>query len=193
MSINGNPSRWKNSRFGLDGNKPFSASFPAPEVPYPDGAAEISPSLSSSRYQGGAGISFETPGWNERFDRSQVFRERKFPEPSEEVLQRWEGVVETVDEDDGIFTARLYDLATDEPCPSETAELLTDDVSDDDRKLLQPGAVFYLTVGYSVRVSGRKDRFVRVEFRRLPNWTESDLHRAMERARRITRFLDPES
>lgn len=124
---------------------------------------------------------------------AQMFLNRESPERIEEVLKRWEGVVETVDETDGVFTARLYDLTNDEPYPSEIAELLIDDVSDDDRSLLQAGAVFYLTVGYSERVSGRKDRFVRVEFRRLPNWTESDLRRAGDRARRITRFLDSES
>lgn len=128
-------------------------------------------------------------------DHTQIFLSgsSRSAEWSEEVLKRWEGVVETVDETDGVFTARLYDLTNDEPYPSEIAELLIDDVSDDDRSLLQAGAVFYLTVGYSERVSGRKDRFVRVEFRRLPNWTESDLRRAGDRARRITRFLDSES
>ena len=122
-----------------------------------------------------------------------IFLIRKPAERSEEVLKRWEGVVETVDEDDGVFTARLYDLETDESYPSDMAELLIDDISDDDRSLLQAGAVFYLTVGYSERASGRKDRFVRLEFRRLPNWTESDLRRAGERAQRITRFLDSEN
>lgn len=128
-------------------------------------------------------------------DHTQIFLSwsSRSAEWSEEILKRWEGVVETVDEDDGIFTARLYDLETDEPYPSEIAELLIGDVSDDDRSLLQVGAVFYMTVGYSEWVSGRKDRFVRVEFRRLPNWTESDLRRAEERARRITRFFHSES
>ena len=126
-------------------------------------------------------------------DHPHIFLSQKLAERSEEVLKRWEGVVETVDEDDGVFTARLYNPETDESYPSDMAELLIDDISDDDRSLLQEGAVFYLTVGYSERASGRKDRFVRLEFRRLPNWTESDLRRAGERAQRITRFLDSEN
>lgn len=128
-------------------------------------------------------------------DHTQIFLSwsSRSAEWSEEVLNRWEGVVETVDEDDGIFTARLYDLETEEPYPSEIAEFLIGDVSDDDQSLLQVGAVFYMTLGYSERVSGRRNRFVRVEFRRLPNWTESDLRRAEERARRITCFLHSES
>ena len=195
MSINGNlrPSGSFDSK--LDGNRhtvigPFLIG-----VPRQYGVAEKLLSDAYSDYPDDVEFPFEVLRENKGVDRdhSQVFQKRESPERSEEVLQRWEGIVEAVDEGDKIFTARLYDLTIDEPYPSEIAELLIDDVSDDDQSLLQVGAVFYLTVGYSVRVSGRKDRFVRVEFRRLPNWTESDLRRAKERAQQITRFLNTEN
>ena len=76
--------------------------------------------------------------------------------------------------------------------PGETAELPVADVSEDDRELLGVGAVFCMTVGYYVWADGRRERFGRVVFRRLPGWTASALERARERARRITRFLRPE-
>lgn len=114
------------------------------------------------------------------------------PEQSEEILQDWEGVVEAIDEDDNIFTAQLRDLETRETYPSKVAELPIDDISDDDQELFRTGAVFYLTVGYR-RSDGRKERFIRTVFRRVPRWTQSDLERAEQRAQRITNFLDSES
>ena len=118
------------------------------------------------------------------------FSERKAPERTQEVLQDWEGVVERIEDD--IFVARLRDMTANEVYPGEIAELPVGDVSEDDRELLQVGAVFYMTVGYYVWASGRRERFGRVVFRRLPGWTASALERARERARRITRFLRPE-
>ena len=115
---------------------------------------------------------------------------RKPPERTQEVLQEWEGVVERIEGD--IFVARLRDMTADEVYPGEIAELPVADVSDNDRELLRVGAVFYMTVGYYVWADGRRERFGRVVFRRLPGWTASALERARERARRITRFLRPE-
>ena len=118
------------------------------------------------------------------------FSERKSPERTQEVLQDWEGVVERVEED--IFVARLRDMTANEVYPGEIAELPVRDVSEDDRELLQVGAVFYMTVGYYVWASGRRERFGRIVFRRLPGWTAAALERAGERAHRITRFLRPD-
>ena len=116
--------------------------------------------------------------------------EIKPPERMQEVLQDWEGVVERIEDD--IFVARLRDMTANEVYPGEIAELPVRDVSEDDRELLQVGAVFYMTVGYYVWATGRRERFGRMVFRRLPGWTASALERARERARRITRFLRPE-
>lgn len=123
---------------------------------------------------------------------SREFLEKKSSERSEEILQDWEGVVDQVDEDGKVFTARLRDLMTGETCPSRTAEIPVEDVSDDDRRLLCPGAVFYLTAGRSLR-KGRREIFGRIVFRRLPGWTSADLRRIEERARRLINFLDPKN
>lgn len=106
----------------------------------------------------------------------------------DKVLQDWEGVVETMGDEN--FTARLRDLTNEENYPSEIAELPIEDISDDDQELLQVGAVFYLTVGRSIRPNGRQQRFGRIVFRRLPGWTSSTLHRAEKRAKRLSRFLN---
>ena len=108
-------------------------------------------------------------------------------ETSEEVLQEWEGVVESVEKE--TFTASMRDLTAGEAYPGEVAELPVEDVSDDDMELLETGAVFYLTVGRSVRPNGQQERFGRMVFRRLPLFTPSDFSRAEERARRLARFL----
>ncbi len=118
--------------------------------------------------------------------------EEKPSERFEEIIQDWEGVVDEVCEDEGIFTARLCDLTAGEIYPSETAEIPIEDVSDDDRELLRPGAVFYLTTGRALR-SGRWELFGRMAFRRLPGRTPADLRRIEERARSLIDFLGLES
>ena len=110
------------------------------------------------------------------------------PEYQTEVLQQWEGIVETVGNES--FTSRLRDLTNKEYYPREIAELPIEDISDDDQELLQEGAVFYLTVGRSIHFSGRQQRFGHIVFRRLPGWTPSTLRRAEKRAERLSRFLD---
>ena len=114
--------------------------------------------------------------------------ETRRPEHRTEVLQQWEGIVETVGDEN--FTARVRDLTNNEHYPSEIAELPIEDISDDDRELLQTGAVFYLTVGRSISFNGRQQRFGRIVFRRLPGWTPSTFRRAEKRAKNLSRFLD---
>lgn len=111
-------------------------------------------------------------------------------EYAQEILQDWEGVVETIGNEN--FTARLRDLTNNEPYPSEAAELPIEDISVDDLELLRVGAVFYLTVGRLIWLNGRQERFGRIVFRRLPSWTLSTLRRAEERAEHLSRFLDSE-
>ena len=123
---------------------------------------------------------------------SRALPEEESTERSEEIIRDWEGVVDEVLEDEGIFTARLRDLTTGEIYPSETAEIPTEDVSDDDRDLLRPGAVFYLTTGRSLR-RGRWELFGRMAFRRLPGRTPADLRRIEENARSLIDFLGLES
>ena len=145
-------------------------------------------------WQDGPGRRFEFPDEEEYLATlsSRAFPEEKSSERSEEILQDWEGVVDEVDEEGKLFTARLRDLVAGEIYPSRMAEIPIGDVSDDDRRLLRSGAVFYLTAGRALR-KGRREMFGRIVFRRLPNRTPADLRRVEERARRLIDFLEPEN
>jgi hypothetical protein len=122
-----------------------------------------------------------------------VFLEEQALQPAEEfvVFQDWEGVVETVGAE--TFHARLRDQTRNEGYASEIAELPIADVSADDRELLRPGAIFYLTLGRVTRASGRQERVGRLVFRRLPAWTPSTFRRAQQRAERLSQFLAPQN
>lgn len=115
----------------------------------------------------------------------------KHREASEVIVQDWEGIVESIETE--TFTALLRDLTADEAYPGERADLPIEDITPDDRGLLKPSAIFYLTVGRSTGPTGQRQRFSRMEFRRLPVWTSADFDRADERAQRLARFLGSES
>jgi len=100
-------------------------------------------------------------------------------------LQKWEGVVTEVEKD--IFNARLLDLTDDNP--EEEADFSIEEVSEDDRKLLKPGAVFYWSLGYLTTGTGQVIRTSIVKFRRLPAWTETEVKRAQEQAAEIRRTI----
>lgn len=100
------------------------------------------------------------------------------PQPEFDALQKWEGHVVSVSEAD--FTATLVDLT--QPGVEEEVVLDLSEVSEDDVPLVQPGAVFYWSVGYRVEQSGERSRSSVIWFRRLPAWTDKDIERARERA-----------
>ena len=89
------------------------------------------------------------------------------------VLNRWEGVV--LSRSDGTFVCRLHDrTATGAP---EEAEFDIQEVDDEDRGLICPGAIFYWAVGYLDRPRGRA-RASTIRFRRLPVWREDEIDKA---------------
>jgi hypothetical protein len=102
------------------------------------------------------------------------------------VLASWEGVVLDSEIKDGAFLARVTDNATGE---ASEAELLVDEVAEDDVPLLAKGAVFYWTIGYRIAPGGR-ERVSRIKFRRLPAWGRRDLERASQRAAELAKRLD---
>ena len=80
-----------------------------------------------------------------------------------QLLAKWEGLVESVDENG--FSARLYDMLQDmEP---QHAEFPFSEISPDDRTLVQPGAVFYWSIGYQIELSGQRRRTSSICFRQL--------------------------
>lgn len=93
-------------------------------------------------------------------------------------LQRWEGTV--LESSEETFIARLHDLSSDGP--DEEVELLIEDVPDEDRPLVEPGAVFYWSIGHLIKPSGERPRISNLRFRRLPVWSASELKAARKRA-----------
>jgi hypothetical protein len=102
-------------------------------------------------------------------------------------IQSWEGVVLQVTDD--TFSVRLVDLSGDRA--EEEMELEKEELSDFDLGLLEPGAIFYWTIGYRVKLPrGARERVSQIRFRRLPAWSRSEIAAAKERAKRLARELD---
>ena len=99
--------------------------------------------------------------------------------------ERWEGIVLEVE--DGTFRARLVDL--DRHAPDEDAEIYWSEVSDEDRDLVEPGAVFYWSIGYYTDRMGQRMRRSLVRFRRLPTWTKRELEDARHEAEKTAGIL----
>jgi|SRR6185437_503557 len=118
---------------------------------------------------------------------SVFFRKSVYSQPSTrfEVLQKWEGIVLDVLRDS--FTARLIDLTLEGA--DEEAEFSLDEIDEDDKGLLKPGAVFYWNIGYSDSPSGRA-RVSIIRFRRLPVWRSEELERAKLDAERLSGLLE---
>lgn len=101
-------------------------------------------------------------------------------------LQKWEGTVLQILEDS--FFARLVDLTS--GGVDEEAEFPVEEVSDADRSLIRPGAVFYWNIGYIDNISGQRTRASVIRFRRLPVWRPEELERARRKAQHISDLLD---
>jgi hypothetical protein len=102
--------------------------------------------------------------------------------PTFVTLQTWEGEVREIRDEE--FDAILRDL-TDPAKQDEVVTLPIDDVSNDDRALLLPGAVFYWSIGYSTDEYGQRARMSRLRFRRLPGWSSRELKEIDEQARQL--------
>lgn len=101
-------------------------------------------------------------------------------------LQKWEGTVLEVIENS--FIARLIDQTS--GAPDEEAEFPFEEISDDDLPLIEPGAIFYWNIGYTVSPSGQRTRSSLIRFRRLPAWTEGEIKEARREAERLSDILD---
>ncbi|MEO0250327.1 MAG: hypothetical protein ABIN58_12550 [candidate division WOR-3 bacterium] len=109
------------------------------------------------------------------------FPDRRFRQDAFVSLQSWEGTVMRVLNES--FAARLVDRSG--KTHDEEAEFPLSEVSDDDRELIQEGAVFYWNIGYIIKPSGQKIRASIVRFRRLPAWTKSEIDSARQAAEKL--------
>lgn len=83
-------------------------------------------------------------------------------------LEERDGVVLDVDEEAGVFQARLVDPSGREP--DQEVEIEIDQVSPWQTRFVVSGALFYWTIGYQTRGTGRT-LILAVDFRRLPKAT----------------------
>jgi hypothetical protein len=105
----------------------------------------------------------------------EIERRKRTNQQRSQVLQQWEGTVEEVSSDS--FGARIRNLSVD-GAPEEWATLLLDEISDDERPLVMPGAVFYWSIGYLIEPYGQRRTASTIYFRRLPAWSAQDHVRA---------------
>ena len=95
-----------------------------------------------------------------------------FPARTSQLLQQWEGTVIKVDDES--IMVKLIDLI-DIKHPEENASISLAEVAPSDLPLVQPGAVFYLSISYICEPSGQKLLSSEIRFRRLPSWTKREI------------------
>lgn len=94
-------------------------------------------------------------------------------------LQQYEGVVLSVGEDS--FWAKLTEKGS-AGTEDEEGEFAIEEVSETDRHLITPGAVFYWHIGYHDSVSKQRTRQSVILFRRLPAISGVCLDRSRKKA-----------
>jgi hypothetical protein len=102
-------------------------------------------------------------------------------------LQLWEGKVEAVNAASHEFTAIIRDQ-TRRDYPDEQVVLGFEELGEEDRPLVRPGAVFYWSIRYQQEVGMPRETVSRIRFRRLPNWGMRDRGRAEAFAKSARRF-----
>lgn len=95
-------------------------------------------------------------------------------------LQIWEGTVSQVDTKAGVMHVQLNAKMGD--VPRHSAEIELQWVSDQDKDLVQPGAVFYLTLFKRTKWGGSIENSQELRFRRRPSWSLMELKRIDEKA-----------
>jgi hypothetical protein len=109
--------------------------------------------------------------------------------PKNQVVAEWHGMVTELLESN--FVAELQGiLGVGVRGAIEEAVIPIDEVREEDRGLLEPGAFFRLCVNNAIRSDGKtRRRFTDVVFRRLPAYRRDELEEAAERGRAIARAI----
>ena len=102
-------------------------------------------------------------------------------------VHKWEGVVTTFSEDGEDFTATLTDLKN--GGNKEEVTLPVEEVSEQDRPLLQLGALFYWNIGYE-KVNGQIKKASIIRFKRLPKWNNKDWDSILDKASELEEGIE---
>lgn len=95
----------------------------------------------------------------------------------------WEGFVERVGEVD--FYVKMVNLESRSPLPTDQATFSVDDVSENDRHLLKPGAIVRWIIGRERLPSGQIRKVSELYFRMLPAHTRADYRRALNKVNEL--------
>lgn len=95
-------------------------------------------------------------------------------------LQIWEGTVLEIKPKEGVMTALLN--AKMGQVPRHTADINLQWVSEQDKELAQPGAIFYLTLYKRTKLGGSIENSQELRFRRRPSWSQMEINRIEENA-----------
>jgi len=98
------------------------------------------------------------------------------------LIQIWEGRVVKVDEENRTMEVRLN--AKIGQVPEHAGEIDLQWVSEQDKDLVQPGAIFYLTLSRRVKRGGIENN-QELRFRRLPSWTKRQVAQVGREARML--------
>ena len=93
----------------------------------------------------------------------------------ETLLQRFRGVVTKLDAEQGEFEARLTDWLDEDE--EEFATFYIEEIPTEDAPLITEGAEFFWYIGYEEKRSLSRVNFSKIRFRRLLNWSASELER----------------
>lgn len=152
---------------------------PAPETPTVETTMPASSAVSASLVD----RSFKTTAVDDQLVAKAAWLPRIEPPAREAVtfrrLEQLEGVVLSIDVDEGTFRARLVDPRGEQP--DQEAEIELEQVAYGDQSLLRPGALFFWTVGYRTR-GRRRELALAIEFRRFPKVSRSTLEGETDRA-----------
>ena len=99
----------------------------------------------------------------------------------------WEGVVETIADD--YFNCKLKVVKGSEVDFDEFSEFSIDRVDPGDRDLVRPGALFRLVIGVQA-ISGTRQQFSRLIFRRLPGWRQEAIDSAQSHLEAVVNGID---
>jgi hypothetical protein len=99
-------------------------------------------------------------------------------------LRKWRGQV--IGMKSNTFKAKLDSLLEAEP--QKVADVFLEEVSPEERELIKEGAIFYWSIGYLNRPSGRIRASV-IRFQRQPLWSERNISEAQSRAEKLMQHL----
>lgn len=90
------------------------------------------------------------------------------------------------------FVARLKSIKGDSGQKETEAKIFIEDVPQNDREYIEPGAVFYWSIGYLDKRSGQRMRGSIIRFRRLTSWTKKDTASAKRKMVEIRELINEE-